>query len=371
MASANRTAPALHRIGQLLIIGFDGTEMSPRLAALLTRIQPAGVILFARNITGAEQTHRLLRACQKHVTTPLFTCVDLEGGTVDRFRNVLGPAPSPAQVFATGRRELFRKHGRIIGTNCRALGFNVDFAPALDLAFEASRSVMSSRAVSADPRQVVVYAREFLRGLRDAGVLGCGKHFPGLGEADLDTHHELPSVEKRLRKLWVEDLVPYRTLRRELPFVMISHAGFPSVTKDRTPASLSKKWITEILRKKIGYRGLVCSDDLEMGGVLKAAPIEQAAIGHIRAGGDLGLICHKEDYIVRAYAGLVREVKRDRKFARRVEESSRRVLAFKKKWKPRHVPTPNAAITEKLSCQLWEFTEEIRLATLARQERSA
>lgn len=364
------------QIGQLLIIGFDGTEMSPRLSFLLTRIQPAGVILFARNITGAEQTHRLLHDCQKHVTTPLFTCVDLEGGTVDRFRNVLGPAPSPAQVFAAGRPELFRKHGRIIGTNCRALGFNVDFAPALDLAFEASRSVMSSRAVSADPKQVVVYAREFLRGLGDAGVLGCGKHFPGLGEANLDTHHELPSIEKPLKKLWNEDLVPYRTLRRELPFVMVSHAAFPSVTKKRTPASLSMKWITDILRKKIGYRGLICSDDLEMGGVLAAAPIEPAAIGHIRAGGDLGLICHQEDFILRAHEAMIREAERDRGFARRVQESSRRVLAFKKKWKPRRAPAPTAATTEKLSRQLREFSEEIRLATLdlatiKRQERSA
>src|SRR5215470_16701854 len=181
---------SLDHIGQLLIIGFDGTEMSPSLASLLERVQPAGVILFARNITGALQTHSLLRECRKHVSAPLFTCVDLEGGTVDRFRNVLGPAPSPAAIFATGRRELFRKHGHIIGTNCRALGFNVDFAPALDLAFEASRSVMSSRAVSDDPKQVVSYAREFLRGLGDAGVIGSGKHFPGLGEANLDTHHE-------------------------------------------------------------------------------------------------------------------------------------------------------------------------------------
>ena len=180
-------------IGQLLIIGFDGTEMSPRLASLLTKIQPAGVILFARNITGAEQTHTLLRECQKCVATPLFTCVDLEGGTVDRFRGVLGATPSAAEVFATGSRALFRKHGRVIGENCRALGFKVDFAPVLDLAFEASRAVMSSRAVSDDPKQVVVYAREFLRGLGDAGVLGCGKHFPGLGEAKLDSHHELPS----------------------------------------------------------------------------------------------------------------------------------------------------------------------------------
>src|SRR3981081_3370432 len=323
-------------IGQLLIIGFDGTEMSPRLASLLTKIQPAGVILFARNVTGAEQTHALLSECQKLVATTLFTCVDLEGGTVDRFRNVIGTAPSPAEVFATGSRALFRKHGRIIGENCRALGFNVDFAPVLDLAYEASRSVMSSRAVSDDPKQVVIYAREFLRGLGDAGVVGCGKHFPGLGEANLDTHHELPSVEKTLRKLWGEDLVPYRTLRRELPFVMVSHAAFPAVTKERTPASLSKKWITEILRKKIGYRGLICSDDLEMGGVLAAVPIKQAAIeqvtiGHIRAGGDLGLICHQEDFILRAHEAVIREAERDSRFARRVRESASRVLLFKKK----------------------------------------
>src|SRR5208282_693280 len=207
-----------------------------------------------------------------------------------------------------------------IGENCRALGFNVDFAPVLDLACEASRSVMSSRAVSDDPKQVVAYAREFLRGLRDAGVLGCGKHFPGLGEATLDTHHELPSVEKPLRKLWDEDLVPYRSLclRRELPFVMVSHAAFPAVTKERTPASLSKKWITGILRKRIRYTGLIVSDDMEMGAVLELAPIEQNVVEHIRAGGDLGLICHHEDFILRAHEALLREVERDGKFARRV-----------------------------------------------------
>ena len=360
----------LMNIGQLLIIGFDGTEMSPHLAGLLTKIQPAGVILFARNIVSAEQTHALLRACQKHVATPLFTCVDLEGGKVDRFRDVLGPAPAPAEVFSTGSRKLFRQHGRVIGENCRALGFNVDFAPALDLAFEASRSVMGSRAVSDDPKQVVLYAREFLRGLSDAGILGCGKHFPGLGEANLDTHLELPSVNKSLPKLWAQDLVPYRTLRRELPMVMVSHAAFPAVTKTSTPASLSKKWITDILRQRIGYRGLICSDDLEMGGVLAAAPIEEAAIGHIRAGGNLCLICHQEDFILRAHEALTHEAERDRKFARRTQEAARRVLAFKKKSAElrRRAPAPTTAKAEKLSRQLWEFGEQVRLASLNREE---
>jgi beta-N-acetylhexosaminidase len=334
-------------------------------------LQPAGVILFARNIKTAEQTWRLLRECQKCVSTPLLTCVDLEGGTVDRFRDALGPAPSAAEVFSTGDRKLFRKHGQILGANCRALGFNVDFAPALDLAFEASRSVMGSRAVSANPRQVISYAREFLAGLTSAKVLGCGKHFPGLGEGKLDSHHELPLIEKSLKKLWAEDLVPYRTLRRQLPMVMVSHAAYPPVTKTNTPASLSKIWIADILRKRIGYKNLIVSDDLEMGGVLWAAPVGEAAVEFVRAGGDLCLVCHREDYVLQAYEALVKTAERDKEFERRVEESARRVAAFKKKWGSvlRAGKAPSAAMVEKLSRQLWEFGEQVRIEGLNHAER--
>lgn len=153
--------------------------MSAGLRSLLTRLEPAGVILFARNITSGEQSHKLLKECRACVSTPLFTCVDMEGGKVDRFRNVIGPAPSAAEVFASGDPKLYRKHGTIIGESCRTLGFNTDFAPVVDLAFEASRNVMSSRAVSDDPKEAVSYAREFLAGLRSKGVLGAIKHFPG------------------------------------------------------------------------------------------------------------------------------------------------------------------------------------------------
>jgi beta-N-acetylhexosaminidase len=300
----------------------------------------------------------------------LFRCVDLEGGKVDRLRNVLGPAPSAAEVFASGDRKLFRQHGRVIGSNCRALGFNVDFAPALDLAFEASRTVMNSRLVSDHPKETIVYVREFLAGLNSAGVLGNGKHFPGLGEGKLDSHHSLPVIDKPWKKLWEQDLVPYRTLRAQLPFVMISHAAYPAVTGDSTPASLSKKWITEILRKKIGYRGLIVSDDLEMGGVLSAAPIEQAAVGHVRAGGDLCLICHKEEFVKRAYDELIRTSEGDRTFARRVTESAKRVLVFKKKNRQlaRWAPSPTTEAVQRLSRRLWEFSEQVRLDTIHKQE---
>lgn len=359
-------------IGQLLIVGFDGTTMTPRLSSLLTRLQPAGVILFARNIKTPEQTWRLLRDCQKRVKTPLFTCVDLEGGLVDRFRDALGPTPSPAAVFASGDPKLFRKHGRIIGKNCRALGFNVDFAPVLDLAFKASRSVLSSRAVSANPRETVVYAREFLAGLRTSSVLGCGKHFPGLGEGTLDSHHKLPVIKKPLKKLRTEDLLPYRTLRAQMPMVMISHAAYPLVTHDQTPASLSKVWITDILRKRIGFRNLVVSDDLEMGGVLSAGPVGRAAVEHIRAGGDLCLICHRENYITEACDELIKAAERDPKFARRVAEASRRVLAFKKKSATivRKAAAPSASTIQKLSRELWEFDEQVGLAALHSDENA-
>ncbi len=357
-------------VGQILIVGFDGTEMTTRLRSLLTRLQPAGVILFARNIKSAEQTWRLLRDCQKSVSTPLFTCVDLEGGSVDRFRDALGPAPSAADVFSTGDRKLFRKHGQLIGENCRTLGFNVDFAPVLDLAFEASRSVMSSRAVSANPRETVAYAREFLAGLRASKVLGCGKHFPGLGEGKLDSHHKLPIIQKPLKKLWAEDLFPYRALRAQLPMVMVSHAAYPAVTRNQTPASLSKTWITDILRKRIGYRNLIVSDDLEMGAVLSAASVGEAAVEHIRAGGDLCLICHREDYITQAYEELIKATEREPQFAKRVVDSARRILALKKKSASlfRDTKPPSGAKVEKLSRKLWEFGEQVRLQGLMRVE---
>lgn len=356
--------------GQLLIIGFDGVEISTRLASLLRRLQPAGVILFARNIKTPQQTWRLLRECQNCVSAPLFTCVDLEGGTVDRLRDALGPTPSAADVFATSHPKAFRRHGKVIGENCRALGFNVDFAPVFDLAFEASRSVMGTRAVSEDPREVVKYLREFLAGLSESGVLGCGKHFPGLGEGKLDSHHELPVIEKSLKQLWAEDLLPYRNLKQQLPFVMISHAAYPKVTKTKTPASLSRVWISDILRKRIGYKKLIVSDDLEMGGVLSAGPIGQAAVEFVRAGGDLCLVCHREEYVMQAYEQLVKATERDKTFVKRVATSSRRIAAFKKKCGSslRIGKEPSAAVIAKLTRRLWEFSEQVRLEPLSRRE---
>jgi beta-N-acetylhexosaminidase len=299
----------------------------------------------------------------------MFLCVDMEGGTVDRFRNVLGPAPSAAEAFASGDRKLFRRHGRVIGEAVRALGFNTDFAPVLDLAFAQSRAALGSRAVSPDPGEVVVYAREFLAGLSDAGVIGCGKHFPGLGGGKLDSHHAMPVIGRGWNQLWAEDLLPYRKLRSKLPLVMVSHAAYPAAVRERAPASLSHKWITDILRRRIGYRGLIASDDLDMGGALANASIEEAAVQTLRAGADLFLVCQREQSVAQAYAAVVRESERDTEFAGRVRQASERVLAFKKKSSQLRRPqAPDAAIVARLQRELWEFGEQVRLQAIASEE---
>jgi len=153
-----------------------------------------------------------------------------------------------------------------------------------------------------------------------------------------------------------------------LPMVMVSHAAYPQGAKDRRPASLSKVWITDILRNRIGHRNLIVSDDLEMGGVLSAAPVGNAAVEFIRAGGDLCLVCHLEDYILRANEELMKAAERDPNFAKRVAESSQRVLALKKKSARilRGTRTPSAASVERLSRRLWEFGEQVRLEAMNR-----
>jgi beta-N-acetylhexosaminidase len=353
-----------HQAGQLLIMGMEGTEMSDHLRQFISNLQPGGVIFFKRNIIAAQQCYDFLAECRKSVSTPLFTCVDLEGGIVDRFRDVIAPAPSQFEVASTKSKKLFRRHGELLGSETRAMGFNTDFAPVSDLGFPASHAVMGSRTVSADAKETITFVSEFLKGMKASRVLGCGKHFPGLGEASLDSHHLLPVIEKPWRKLWDQDVMPFRKLHKQFPFVMVAHAGYPAVTKDNTPASISRKWITDILRKKIGYRGLILTDDLEMGGVLAAATMDEAAVATICAGSDMFLVCHKEEYVMAAYEAVVREAERDKKFAKAIAHAASRVLAFKKKAAElkRVAPRPTEKTVQQLRAEVEKFNLQLAKA---------
>jgi beta-N-acetylhexosaminidase len=351
-------------VGQLIIMGFIGQEMTSALRVVVSAMQPGGIILFARNIAGAELTWKLLHDCRAAVKETPFLCVDLEGGTVDRLKDIIAPAPPAAEVFATGKSKVFRRHGRVIGEQVRALGFNTDFAPVFDLKLPPSQPVLTTRTVSADPNETVEYAQEFLRGLDDARVLGCGKHFPGLGEVSLDTHHELPSISKSFKDLWREDLVPYRELRKRIPFCMIAHANYPEVTGDKLPASLSRKWIEGILRDKIGYKGIVLADDLEMGGVLAVASIGDAAIQTLRAGSDMFLVCHNEEHVWQTYEAVLCEAERDKGFAKLVTKRAQRVRDLKKRSRELRgeAPVPDERTVGKLRNAMQDFREDVAKA---------
>ena len=307
-----------HAAGSLLVIGLAGPELIPLERAWLKLIQPAGIILFRRNIVDAAQTRALLAEATRYCTPASLRCVDLEGGTVDRLRDAVSPMPSAQAVAQTAKPHLMRQHGELIAREATAFGFNTTLAPVLDLALPLSANVMGTRSASPDPAKVTQYTRAFLTGLESQGIIGCGKHFPGLGGGTVDSHLHTPAIQRTFPELWHEDLIPYRELIRQLPMIMVTHAAYPrarSTTRSKDlPATASHFWIQTILQQRIGYKGLIFSDDMEMGGILKYLPIEEAALAAIRAGMHLVEICHSPELILRAYESLIHEAERSAVF---------------------------------------------------------
>ena len=304
--------------GSLLVVGLSGTELTALERAWLKLVRPAGVILFRRNIVDAEQTRALLNEATGLGARHAVRCVDVEGGTVNRLRDALSPIASAQAVAAAARAgkkpSLARKHGELIARAVLTFGFNTTLAPVVDLTLPEATDVLGSRTTGATAGDVMAYAREFLDGIAAQGVVGCGKHFPGLGGASGDTHFVTPSIERTWDQIWNEDVVPYRELHRTMPMIMTNHAAYPRTPGKNEPASASRFWITEMLRKKIGYKGVVLSDDLEMGGILKFLPVEEAAVAAICAGSDLVEICHSAELILRTYEALISEAERSAAF---------------------------------------------------------
>jgi beta-N-acetylhexosaminidase len=358
--------------GSLLIVGLEGPELAPLERAWLRLIQTAGIILFRRNISDARQTRTLLAEATSLCAPHSLRLVDLEGGPVDRLRDALAPLPSAhavAQAMQTaGKNALAREHGELTARAASAFGFNVTLAPVLDLGLPESAEVMGARCSSPSAQGVIDYAREFLAGLSTHSIAGCGKHFPGLGGGTLDSHKETPRIERQWRNLWQDDMEPYRALCRHLPMVMVNHAAYPLTRGKDRPASVSDFWIETVLKKRIGYRGIIFSDDFEMGGILNFLPIEEAVVEAVRAGMDLVEICHSPELILRAFESLVTAAERSASFrslllarARTAAQKRARRIA------PDLSPLLSARQFESLRRRILRFSEQVA----ALQEGSA
>jgi len=322
------------RVGQLLWIGFEGTAYVGPLVDLVKRVRPGGLILFSRNIQAAAQVRRLNDALYQAVPVPPFIALDQEGGRVSRLRPILGPTPSGLALAA--RRDPpggVRGHASATARALRTLGFNVNFAPVLDLSDADSSNGIGDRAFGPDPGVVVGLGRVYLRACLDAGIIPVGKHFPGLGAAGGDTHETLPIIGTGRKRLWETDLLPYRRLRSLLPMVMVGHARYPALQGDDPgPASLSAAVLGGLLRRRIGYRGLILTDDLEMGAVDQRLDGGAQAIAAFAAGGDGLMFCRSADRIVEAHEGLLRAFASRRLSRGRLDASIARILELKRRF---------------------------------------
>lgn len=339
------TANIRRAAGSLLVVGLGATELTGLERAWLRLIRPAGVILFKRNIADAEQTRALIDEATGLGAMHGARCVDVEGGTVNRLRDALGPMPSAQAVaraqqsYLRGRgASLPRQHGELIARAVKAFGFNTTLAPVVDLGLSVSAEVLGTRPPAADPAQVTAFARDFLAGLAAHGVTGCGKHFPGLGSASSDSHFVTPEIGRTFPQIWEEDLLPYRELHQSMPMIMTNHAAYPNTQSHRVPASASPFWIANVLRKRLRYQGIIFTDDLEMGGILKFLPVEEAAVAAVRAGSDLLEICHSAELILRTYESLIAAAEKSAAFRNMLLQRSREVERKRKRMYEAAVP---------------------------------
>lgn len=282
------------KIGQLLLSGVPGPELDSESAATFRRVQPGGFILFGRNIKSALQLRKLIDDLRDLSGTEPIITIDQEGGRVSRLREIGSEPPNAQQLRDKGDPALILRHGHITGRLLRLFGFNLDLCPVLDISFddEADNS-LKGRCYGKTVEQVIALAGAFNEGLRAEGVASCGKHFPGYTSAKIDAHHELPEIDRTRAELDAAELAVFRHFIDKIDSMMIGHGFYPALETTRTPSSLSHAVVAGLLRKEFGFRGLIMTDDLDMGAILNHFGLDETIRLAITAGNDLAMICHR------------------------------------------------------------------------------
>jgi beta-N-acetylhexosaminidase len=312
---------------RLLTIGFPGQALDAETARLL-ELGVGGVVLFARNVAEPRQVAELTASLKGRALGPLLVAVDQEGGSVARLRSGFTRLPPFRAVGDAGDPELARELGRLVGSELRAVGIDWNFAPVLDVDTNPENPVIGARALGSEPEPVARLAVEFANGMLAAGVAPCGKHFPGHGDTRQDSHHELPRLPHSLERLVRVELVPFvRAVASGMPSLMAAHVVFEALDTS-CPASLSPRVIGELLRGRLGFSGLVVTDDLEMKAIADHHAIEDVAVRALSASVDVLLVCHTPELARRAIDAIVRAVKLGAVGEEMLQRAERRVASF-------------------------------------------
>ncbi|MFC4600155.1 beta-N-acetylhexosaminidase [Cohnella hongkongensis] len=330
------------QIGQRMMAGFDGPRLDDAFVDLVKTHKVGNVILFKWNITGKEQLNKLCEEIQQLVMRetgrPAFIAIDQEGGAVSRLSEDATCVPGAMAIAATGDPENAYQAGRLTGLELRALGVNFNLAPVLDVNSNDANPVIGVRSYGEKPETVIRYALPMMRGLEDSGTLSCGKHFPGHGDTSVDSHLALPVVDKTMDELRSVELAPFQAaIDAGLPAVMTSHIVFPQVDAG-TPATLSRRILTGLLREEMGFDGLIMTDCLEMKAIQHSVGTVRGTVEAIQAGADLVLVSHTASLAAEAAEAIRRALESGEIDRAEWERSLERIAALKADYLSRPAP---------------------------------
>jgi beta-N-acetylhexosaminidase len=323
------------KIGQLVVVGFDGFTINDNINNLIKENKVGGVILFSKNVENSNQLvslTNLLKTSNAQNKTPIFISVDEEGGRVSRMPNELKKLPSNKSIGKRNDSDFSYNIGKIIGEELKSFGFNMDFAPVLDINSNPTNPVIGDRSFGNNVDIVNKLGIKTMKGMMDSNIIPVVKHFPGHGDTFVDSHVGLPLVNKDLIKLNDFELIPFNeAIKNNVDAIMVSHILFNKIDVD-FPASMSKVIITDILRENLKFKGVVITDDMTMGAIIKNYDIGDASVKSINAGSDLILVCHDFDNELKVINSLKVAVQNNIITEERLNESVYRILKLKEKY---------------------------------------
>ncbi|MDQ0243735.1 beta-N-acetylhexosaminidase [Bacillus fengqiuensis] len=319
------------KIGQLMVIGFQSKDIDSHVKKMIEDYKVGGIILYDRNMETPSQVTRLTNDLQELAAknphqVPLMLSIDQEGGKIVRMKKHVSPIPSQQELGQKGNLTDIYHTAYRTGKELAAMGIQVNFAPVLDL------SETDSRSFGADPAKTKVFGQQVVKGLADAGVEATLKHFPGNGRSNVDPHIETSSVQANQWDLENKDIYPFKKIMDEVDhnrfFVMVTHIKYPAYDKEN-PASISPIIIQQLLRQKLGYKGIVVTDDLEMGAVNKYFTYEDLGYRAVESGADILLVCHTLENQKKVFNGILKAVQANKLSEETIDEAVKRILTYK------------------------------------------
>jgi len=324
VASMSKT----EKIGQMVMIGIQGTKVDDDSLYMLNQYHMGGVILFDRNMESPEQVKQLTSdlQAQSNEKVPLFIGIDEEGGDVVRMAEKLTPPPSQKEIGATGDIEQAKTWAIKTAKSLKDMGINVNFAPVADIGSNDKRSY------STDANTVIDFVRAATKGYQQENIIYSLKHFPGIGKGKVDSHVDSSSIDVAKEVLMTEDILPFKTIIDENEpndyFILVSHLKYPALDEEY-PASLSSKIMTDLLRNELGYKGIIITDDMEMGAVANHNDFRSIGVNAVKAGADIVLVCHEYEHQQEVYLGLLDAVNSGEISQERIDESVKRIIKVK------------------------------------------